>query len=400
MSKENTAVATEVDQRNGTSGVTVRPVKTSRDLRSFVDFPYKLYKRDAHWVAPLKMAQKDILDRRRHPFYKTSSVEMFLAEKQGRVVGRIMAIWNRAHNEFHMEHTGFFGFFEVENDFAAAESLVNAAAKWLKSQGAEVIRGPVNPSTNYECALLVQGFDQDPSVMMTYNPPYYVDFLERCGMKKAMDLYAYDIDQQVFSSAERLKNLSDRLKKKYHLRVRTVNMKDFPAEVARLREVYNDAWSRNWGFVPFTADEFEHLAKDLKQIVDPNVVYIAEKDQGEGVAPKAVGFFLAVPDLNQALKKINGRLLPFGLLKLLWYSRKIKKIRVITMGVIKELQNLGLAALFYDEVYRQIPFHGYPSAEMSWVLENNVLMNRAAELIGGKISKTYRIYEMPLDWKD
>lgn len=396
MNEQNIAVTNEIERPKEAGQVTVRTVKTSRDLASFIDLPYRLYRKDPHWVPPLRMAQKDMLDVKKHPFYKTSAVEMFLAERDGRVVGRIMAIWNRAHNEFHEERAGGFGFFEVEKDFEAAQALVSAAAKWLKVQGAESMRGPLNPSTNYECALLVDGFDQDPCIMMTYNPPYYADFLERCGMKKAMDLYAYDIDQRTFESSGRLAKLADQIKRKYGLRIRTVNMKDFSNEVARLREVYNNAWSRNWGFVPVTPDEFEHLAKDLKQIVDPKVVYIAEKEQEGSSEPKPVGFFLAVPDLNQALKKINGRLLPFGLLKLLWYSRKIKKIRVITMGVVKELQNLGIAALFYNEVYTKIPEHGFPDAEMSWVLENNLMMNRAAKVIGGKISKTYRIYEMPL----
>jgi GNAT superfamily N-acetyltransferase len=397
MNEKNTLLTNEVEGRNESGRVRVRAVKTSRDLARFIDLPYRLYKNDSHWIAPLRMAQKDILDTKKHPFYKTSAVEMFLAEEQGKVVGRIMAIWNRAHNEFHQERTGGFGFFEVENDYAAAEALIDAAAKWLRTQGADCMRGPVNPSTNYECALLVDGFDRDPSIMMTYNPPYYAGFLERCGMKKAMDLYAYDIDQQTFESSSRLARLAGQIKRKYGLKIRTVNMKDFSNEVARLREVYNNAWSRNWGFVPVSPEEFDHLAKDLKQIVDPKVVYIAEKEQEGSSEPKPVGFFLAVPNLNQALKKINGRLLPLGLLKLLWYSRKIKTIRVITMGVVKEFQNLGIAALFYNEVYSKIPEHGYPIAEMSWVLENNVLMNRAADLIGGKVSKTYRIYEMPLN---
>ncbi|HEY6333068.1 MAG TPA: GNAT family N-acetyltransferase [Blastocatellia bacterium] len=393
---ETNRTLTEVERPAETGGVTTRTVKTARDLARFIDLPYRLYRHDAHWVAPLRMAQKDILDTKNHPFYKTSAVEMFLAERGDKVVGRIMAIWNRAHNEFHLERTGWFGFFEVENDFAAARELINAAANWLRRQGADCMRGPANPSANYELGLLVEGFDRDPCIMMTYNPPYYRDFLERIGLKKAMDLYAYDIDQQTFESSERLARLAEQIKRKYRLTIRTVNLKDFSREVDRLREVYNNAWSRNWGFIPVTPEEFEHLAKDLKQIVDPKVVYIAEKEPEDGGEPKPVGFFLAIPDVNQALKKINGRLLPFGIIKLLWHSRKIKKIRVITMGVVKELQNLGIAALFYNEVYSKIPIHGYPIAEMSWVLENNVLMNRAAALIGGKISKTYRIYEMPL----
>lgn len=372
----------------------VRPVRTSRDSRKFLDLPYHLYRGDAHWIAPLKMAQKDILNTKRHPFYKTSDAEMFLAWRDGRVVGRIMAILNRAHDEFHNERAGFFGFFEVENDKQAAAALLDAARDWVRERGAAVIRGPVNPSTNYECALLVEGFDLDPMVMMTYNAPYYAELLEGYGMKKAMDLYAYDIGVDYFNHSNKLQRVAERLRKKSNISVRIVNMKDFKNEVGIIRKVYNDAWSRNWGFVPMSEEEFDHLAKDLKQIVDPRVLLIAEQVI-DGSRPRPVGFLLAVPDINFALKKISGRLLPLGLLKLLWHSRKITQIRVITMGGILEFQNLGLGSIFLDEIYRRGPAAGFPTGEMSWVLENNVMMNRAAELIGGRRTKTYRIYEMP-----
>ena len=378
----------------GAAKIDVKAVRTSGDRHRFIEFPYQLYRGDAHWIAPLRMAQKDILNTKRHPFYKTSDVEMFLARRDGRVVGRIMAILNRAHNEFHNERAGFFGFFEVENDEQAAGALLGAARDWVLGRGAAVIRGPVNPSTNYECALLVEGFDLDPMVMMTYNPPYYAALLEGYGMKKAMDLYAYDIAADYFNHSNKLQRVAERLRKKSNIRVRTVNMKDFKNEVEIIRQVYNDAWSRNWGFVPMSEEEFDHLAKDLKQIVDPRVVLIAEQAL-DGSTPRAVGFLLAVPDLNRALKKISGRLLPLGLLKLLWHSRKISSIRVITMGGILEFQNLGMGSIFLDEIYRRGPAAGFPTGEMSWVLENNVMMNRAAELIGGRRTKTYRIYEMP-----
>ncbi|MFY9570025.1 MAG: N-acetyltransferase, partial [Blastocatellia bacterium] len=374
--------------------VSVRRVGSSRDKREFVELPYRLYRGDRHWIAPLRIAQKDILNTTRHPFYKTSDAEMFLAERHGKVVGRIMAILNRAHNEFHGERSGFFGFFEVENDAQAATALLHTARDWVRSRGAEVIRGPVNPSTNYECALLVDGFDLDPMVMMTYNPPYYAELLEAYGMKKAMDLYAYDIGVDYFNHSNKLQRVAERLRRKSNITVRTVNMKDFKREVQIIRDVYNDAWSRNWGFVPMSEEEFDHLAKDLKQIVDPRVVLIAEQRLEAGKT-RPVGFLLAVPDINRALKKINGRLLPLGLIKLLWHSRKISSIRVITMGGILEFQNLGMGSIFLDEIYRRGPAAGFPTGEMSWVLENNVMMNRAADLIGGRRSKTYRIYQMP-----
>ena len=374
--------------------IEIRPVRNSRDKRLFIDLPYKLYRGSPHWIAPLRIAQRDILNTNRHPFYKTSDVEMFLAQRDGRVVGRIMAILNHAHNEFHNERVGFFGFFEVGNDPEASAALLDTARDWVRQRGAEVIRGPVNPSTNYECGLLVDSFDSDPVVMMTYNPPYYVELIERYGLQKAMDLYAYATSAESFIVSDKLTRVADRLKKRDGISVRTINLKDFKNEVERVRRIYNDAWSRNWGFVPVSEEEFEHLAKDLKQIVDPEIAYIAEKET-EGRAERVpIAFFLAVPDLNRALKKINGRLLPFGLPKLLWHSRKINFIRIVTMGVVKEYQSLGIAAVFYDEVYRRAPAHGYANGEVSWVLENNDLMNRAMDLLGAQRSKTYRIYEM------
>lgn len=372
----------------------VRPVRTSRDKREFLELPYRLYRGDRHWIAPLRIAQKDVLNTRRHPFYKTSDAEMFLAERDGRVVGRIMAILNRAHNEFHNEHAGFFGFFEVENDSEAAAALLDVARAWVRERGAEVIRGPVNPSTNYECGLLVEGFDLDPMVMMTYNPPYYAELLEACGMNKAMDLYAYAIAASYFNHSNKLQRVAERLRKKDRISVREIDKKDFKNEVAVVRRIYNDAWSRNWGFVPMSEEEFDHLAKDLKQIVDQRVTMIAERETEAGER-RPIGFLLAVPDINCALKKINGRLLPFGLLKLLWHSRKISSIRVITMGAVLEYQSMGMGSIFLDEIYRRAPAAGYPTGEMSWVLENNTLMNRSAEMIGGRLHKTYRIYEMP-----
>jgi hypothetical protein len=376
--------------------ITVREVRSSKEQKQFLELPYQLYKGHPHWVPQLRMAQKDILNTKKHPFYKTSDVEKFLAFRGDKVVGRIMAIFNRAHNDFHRERAGFFGFFEIENDFEVAKKLFDVACDWLKEKGAECVRGPVNPSTNYECGLLVEGFDQDPAVMMTYNFAYYAELCEHYGLHKAIDLYAYEIGVSSFNMSEKLKRVADRVKSRYHIQLRTINLKDFKNEVQTVREIYNDAWSNNWGFVPINEDEFAHLANDLKQIVDPSVVFIAEHQEEGSAAKRPIGFFLAVPDINRALKKTNGNLFPTGLLKLLWHSRKIGYMRIITMGVIKEFQPLGIASVFYDEIYRRAVSGKLKDGEMSWVLENNTMMNRSAELIGGKVSKVYRIYEKSL----
>lgn len=383
-------------RRATTLDVRVDAVRSGRDVQQFINLPYRHYRNDANWVPPLRMAQKDILNRRRHPFYKTSDAEMFLARRNGEIVGRVMAILNHAHNEFHQERAGFFGFFESEDDPTTAEALLGAAGDWVRSRGAEVIRGPVNPSTNYECGLLIDGCDSAPRVMMTYNPRYYAGLIEGCGFGKAMDLFAYDIAADYFIRSDKLARVAERIRNKDRISIRTVNLKDFKREVELLRVVYNDAWSKNWGFVPFSRAEFDHLAKDLKQLVDARVVLIAEQETTDG-ARKPVGFLLAVPDINIALKRVaDGRLLPLGLMKLLWHSRKIDHMRVITMGVVQSHVSFGIGALFLSEILKRGPAAGYPKAEMSWVLENNVLMNRAAELIGGRLAKKYRIYEKRL----
>ncbi|MEW6128931.1 MAG: N-acetyltransferase [Acidobacteriota bacterium] len=375
--------------------ITVRLVESAKAHHQFLDLPYQLYKHHPYWVPPLRMAQKDILNIQKHPFYKAADVELFLAFRNEKPVGRIMAIVNHAANQFHHEQAGHFGFFECENNFVTAQALFDAARHWLRERGMTVMRGPFNPSTNYECALLVQGFDSSPTVMMPYNFDYYAALFEQYGFTKAMDLMAYDISLETFNYSEKLGRVAERLKNKYRIKVRTIDLKKFASEVETVRRIYNDAWSNNWGFVPVSDDEFQHIAKDLKQIVDSQVVFVAEQLSEDGKTSTPIAFFLAIPDINLALKKVtDGRLLPFGLIKLLWHSRKIDFIRIVTMGVVKDHQNLGIAAVFYDEIYKHAAQVGkYPKGEMSWILENNLMMNRSAELIGGKIAKVYRIYE-------
>jgi hypothetical protein len=243
--------------------------------------------------------------------------------------------------------------------------------------------------------LLVDSFDSDPYVMMPYNPPFYAEIIDRYGMKKAMDLYAYDIRAKNYVNADKLRRVTERLKRRDRIRVRSVNLKNFKQEVEIVRQVYNEAWSRNWGFVPVTKEEFDHIAKDMKQIVDPAIVMIAEQEVGAG-DPRPVGFFLAIPDINQALKKLRGRLLPFGIIKLLWHSRKIRLFRVVTMGIVKDFQSSGVGALFLTEIYERAVKYGYDGGELGWMLENNLLIQRSTELVGCHRSKTYRIYEKSL----
>lgn len=369
-----------------TDNLTVEPVRNKKELRQFIRFPWKVYNNDLYWVPPLLSEQKDLFNQKNNPFFRHAEVEHFLARRSGNVVGRITAIVNHNHNSFHNDKVGFFGFFECLNDDEAADGLLSTAQRWLKGKGMDTMRGPMNFSTNEECGMLVDGFDSSPVIMMTYNPRYYVDFMDEFGMEKGRDLLAFFLSKgQV--PPEDLQSTLEKIRKRAGIVIRTLNMKDFQREIQRVKEVYNSAWSRNWSFVPMTDEEINHLAYQLKKIVDPDIVYFAEVDG------HPIGFSMALPDLNQALKRLNGRLFPFGLLKLLWHSRKIDGVRVPIMGVIPEYQNKGIAAMFGVETFKAGVRKGYVRGELSWILEDNTLVIRALERMGAEVYKKYRIYE-------
>lgn len=368
--------------------VEVVPVRDARASRQFLDFPYSLYANDPYWVPPLRIAQKELFDKRKHPFHRHGEVECFLALREGRVAGRIAAILDRNYNQYHGDHTGFFGFFEAERSQAVADELFAAARAWLKDRGVEVIRGPVNPSTNYECGLLIDGFDSSPYLMMPHNPPYYGELIERAGLRKAKDLYAHLTTPEAASGAlDRLYRLEKRVTAENRVRVRPIRREAFDEDVALAWQVYNASWGRNWGFVPMTQDEFFFMAKDMKSILVPDFVLFGEVDG------KVVGFTLALPDINRALKHAGGRLFPLGLFKILYHKRSIRSLRVLALGVVEQYRTAGVAAGFYLELFRRATALGYRECEMSWVLEDNTLMNRSIEAMGGRRYKTYRIYE-------
>jgi GNAT superfamily N-acetyltransferase len=326
------------------------------------------------------------LDTKKHPFYANAEMACFLAEEDGRTVGRIAAILDRNFNRFHEENLGFFGFLEMIDSQPVADALLREARNWLQQKDVRAIQGPVSPSTNYECGLLVEGFDSSPYVMMTYNPPYYAERMERAGWRKAKDLYAYISGPSVVEG-ERVMRIAKRALRQNGVRVRPIDMKRFDEEVETVWSVYNSAWSRNWGFVPMTKEEFLVMGKDMKQILVPDFVLIGE------VGDRVVGFALALPDINQALKRAGGNLFPFGLFKILYYQRLIRNVRVLALGVVEEYRTSGVAAAFYATLVRNAQALGFGDCEMSWILENNVLMNRSLEAMGAKRYKTYRIYE-------
>ncbi len=373
--------------------VKVRRVENDQDKMRFIKLPWEIYRDDPNWVPPLIFDVRNNLNPQKNPFFKHSEIEFFLAEKDGKLAGRIAAIKNDNHNNFYKDKAGFFGFFETIDDEDVSDMLLDAACGWCKNKGFDIILGPVNPSTNDECGLLVDGFDSSPVFLMTYNPKHYIKKIEDFGFEKAKDLYAYDIESQVINDEKvmaKLERMADLMAKRSGVTLRKVNMKDLMNEVRKIEEVYNSAWEDNWGFVPLTTDEFDYMAASLKAVVNPDLVMFAEIDG------KPVGFSLSLPDFNQVLKKMNGRLLPFGIFKLLTGKKKINNLRVIIMGVKPEYQKKGIDSLFYLETIKAGNRGGYRGAEISWVLEDNMPMRMTAEKLGAKIYKTYRIYQKNL----
>lgn len=364
-------------------------VNDKKQLASFIDFPHDLYKNDSNYVPELFIAQQDMLTPGKHPFHEHSTLQLFLAYERDTIVGRIAAIQNNNHNKINQTTEGHFGFFDCINDQETANLLVDTAAKWLKERNMTSMIGPVNFSTNDICALLIEGFDGPPVAMMPYNAPYYQQLLENTGLAKKVDLRAYKFVAGDYNdrSLKLTEAIRERLKRN-NIIIRKINMNDFWNEVVKVREVYNGAWDHNTGFVPATDKEFHYLAKDLKMIVDPDFVYVAEQ---EG---KMVGISLSIPDINQALIKIKrGRLLPFGIFKLLWYKRKIKGLRIMALGVLDGYRKMGIEACLYGLTIKTFQEKKFDYAEASWTLEHNTMVNSAIEQINGKLYRKYRIFE-------
>lgn len=365
----------------------VAPARDDASLRRFIRLPWRIYADDPAWVAPLVADVRKVL-RSDHPFHGHADLEYFLALRDQEPVGRIAAIVNHQYNTFHATRTGFIGLFESIDDPVVAESLLRTAADWLRDRGMTEAIGPFNLSTNdelYSPGILLDNFTRPPVLMMGHNPPYYGALFDAAGWQKERDLLSYWLEDdrapdRLIRGVERLTGSIDGLV------VRQLDMKRLPDEVERIKEVYNSAWERNWGFAPLTDAEIARLARDLKPIVDPRFALIAE------VHGAPIGFALALPDYNQALRHLNGRLLPFGFVKLLWHRRNIDALRVFTLGLKPEYQRRGIDALFYLRMYQYGLEAGYHRAEASWILEENWGMRRALERMGAYVHKTYRVY--------
>jgi hypothetical protein len=373
--------------------VTVTPVSGRRDLDAFIKLPFRLYRDNPNWVPPLLYLERKRFSPKTNPFLQHADAQLFLARRNGQVVGRISAQVDHEHNRFHEERTGFFGFFESVDDSEAAQALLETAEGWLRGQGMEAIRGPLSFSINQEVGLLVEGFDMPPMIMMAYSRPYYGRLIEGAGFHKATDLYAWRYDTETVPPKAR--RAVEELRQRPEITIRSCDIRRFDEEIATLLDVFNSTWSENWGFVPVTPAEARHFAVDLRQIADMNLIIIVE------VAGQPAGVALAAPNINEAIHDLNGHLFPFGWAKLLWRLkvRGLKTGRLMIFGVKKEYRTrryLAMAYLLCDEVYRAARDGGYRWAEFSWTLEDNTAVSTMIRNVGCHLYKTYRIYEKPL----
>jgi len=374
--------------------VEIKPARTKREIKAFIRFPFDLYRSEPLWVAPLNSERRKMLDRSSNPFFEHAEAEYLTAWRDGRMVGRMSAHVDNNLNEFQDNRWGLFGFFECEDDQEAADALLKAGAEWLKERGRDRMIGPMSFTTNDECGILVDGFDKPPSILTDWTMPYYPKLLEASGFVKAMDTFMWSlrVDQRE-SVHPAIWQMADEVKTKYGITVRPMRTNDLEREVERFLEVYDEAWEKNWGFVPLNHAEAKHYAKALKPILDDNWAFIAEHDESGEV----VGASLTLPDFNQVLVKMNGRLLPFGWIKALWLTRKIDRVRVFALGVKRDWQHTGIAAKMYALHFDSAERTPQSWGETGWILESNVAMNRAMQGMGGEITRRYRIYELLLE---
>jgi GNAT superfamily N-acetyltransferase len=370
----------------------IRPVAGRRDLRRFIRLPFELYRNEPNWVPPLLMDLRKRLDPAKNPFFAHAEAQYFLAWRDGRVVGRICAHIDHRFNEFQDNAWGLFGFFECENDPETARRLLDSAEAWLRARGRDRMVGPMDFTTNDECGLLIEGHDLTPIILSPWHHRYYPALIEAAGLSKAMDLLMWSLNVSGRDKVHpAIWEAAAKVESEHGIVVRSFRKRDLEAEVERFLEVYNAAWERNWGAVPMTPDEARHYAKDLRPVMDENWAFIAETRDGE-----VVGAALTLPDYNQVLAHLNGRLLPFGWAKALWYRRKIDKVRVFALGVKPAYQHTGVAAKFYEMHFDAAARTPQDGGEMGWILETNEPMNRAMEGMGGEVVRRFRIYEKEL----
>jgi hypothetical protein len=372
----------------------VRIGRSKRDLERFFDVADPIYSGDPNWVAPLRSDVAKVFQDE-NPFFRHGLMQLFVARRGDRDVGRIAAVLDRNHNEFHDEKVAFFGFFESPDDPAIARALLDAVSVWGRERKMTVLRGPTNPTLNDEAGLLVEGYDSPPVLMMTYNPRFYAPLLEGQGLVKAKDLLAFWFPLEE-KPLERLSRVAERFRRRAgSITVRNVSKGGLAKDLPKIREVYNDAWEKNWGFVPMTREEMDFMAARLKPLLVEELLWLAEAPRPDGTL-EPIAFMLMLPDYNVAIAKTGGRLLPFGWLKFLLGTREIKTVRVLTLGIKTPYRMSGIQSIMMADSLRFLLKKGYTGAEVSWLLEDNELVIGSVRLWGGKHYKTYRIYERPI----
>jgi ribosomal protein S18 acetylase RimI-like enzyme len=374
--------------------IEVTEVRTRRDRHAFIKFQWSIYRNDPAWVPPLLIERKQFLNRKKHPFYQHGDAALFLARRNGEIVGRIMASDDPNYNSLHQANVGCFGLFECVDDHEVAAALFAAAENWVRRKGRTEIMGPIDYSTNYVCALLIDGFQYPPTILTSHNPPYYAGLIEGCGFTKAKDWYAWWFSEYT-EPVERLRKIAVARAGRQGVTIRPINLKAVVEESQRIRTIYNQAWKKNWGFVPFTEAEIVHMAKEMKPLIVPGGTLIAE------IGNEPVAFVIAVPDINVAFRQINGRLtwfgLPIGLIKLLYHYRfKTRTGRLIALGVIEKYRRAAIAEMLVLQVMDESFKRGI-TGELSMTLEDNVMVNRFIEAVGAKRYKTFRIYRRSLE---
>ncbi len=370
------------------SEIEVQAVATRRQKKQFFQLPWRLYRGDPNWVPPLRQTQLELLNFKPHPFYDEAKIQTFLALRRGEPCGRVAAIINPTHNDRAKDKLGFFGFFESEDDPQTAAALFAAARQWLADRGMTAIRGPINPSLNYECGLLIDGFDSPPTFMMTYNRPFYARLIEGCGFSKSQDLYAYWGHVNMLQELDKkLQFIIDEAKRRFHVELRNLDRSRFEEDVRMFLDIYNRSLVGTWGFAPMSEREIEHASAGLRHLIVPELTAAAEVDG------KMVGAVFGLLDYNPRIKQIDGRLFPFGFLRLLWNKRAIPRVRLVSTNVVPEYQKWGLGLVLLNKLLPDALAYGLQEAEFSWVLESNHLSKATLERGGAKLVKSWRIYD-------
>jgi GNAT superfamily N-acetyltransferase len=370
------------------SEVVVKPVQSRAEQQDFLKLPWSIYKDTPQWVPPLRQNQKELVGFAKHPFYDDAKAQAFIAYRGRQPVGRVHAIMHYPFFRRYKERRGYMGFFESIDDLEVSQALFQAAKDWLASNDVHAMRGPINPSLNYECGLLIEGFDLPPTFMMTYNPPYYAKLIEDFGFTKVQDLYSFYGRTETLSSLDKkLEFVVRECTRRFDIKLRTLNTRRFVDEVKMFLDIYNQSLVGTWGFTPMSEKEIEHAAGSMRHLIVPEMTTVAE------INGRPVGAQFGLLDYNPRIKQIDGRLFPFGFLRLLWNKRGIKKVRLISTNVIPEYQRWGLGVVLLSRLVPEVIAWGIEVAEFSWVLESNQLSNQSLRRGGAIQDKTYRIYD-------